>query len=497
MKTKTLSYAVTAALALSAGAANANLLSSYNPATTIDVYISGSSAQDGSLELYIDSICQATTLDIYHQSPTTNQRMMYCNIDGTKVPGLGGQAVLFHKSSGGGSGEGVQPVADQQALQAMLPTSNSGTANDNCGAGSTQTPAGGLPAYTLHNCSVTNTALQVPDAGISDEEPALFGATPTEISHLNIQSQDAVIFGIIVTKNVRDVLQKAQGLVVGDDTETNMPSLQRTAISSMFAGNIYDWGQLLGNTAHPLTDGTYGTPPTGDTSVYISRRVSTSGTEVGAQVYFLNQGCANNIGTMLAGNDAGGNDVTGGGSCGTGGGVTGTVDSGSGTGNVKNCMSAINTANLWGIGIIGVENVPGTAGWRFVKINGFAPTLLNVENGNYDYVMQNSIQWRNAASGNALVGNKLTLMTHIATENGSPTILSAVDGTINQAWGGSHTGYLALTPTYTPTTPALGIPLTDSDVLTKPVMTMTKSPLGAPNNCQPPQILNNIAVNPL
>ena len=463
MKIRNLSYAVAAALSLGAGSAFALPLSQYNAADTLDVYVSGSSAQDGSLELYVDSVCKPGTLDIYRAS---NQRMMFCQIDGSTVSGFPAapafQKVLIHKSSAGGSGEGVQPVADQIALAAMSPSST-------CDAGSSVTPAGGLPTYTAHSCSALVTTNQVPDAGISDEEPALFGASPSQLAKLQITSQDGVIFGIIASQNLRDALQKAQGLTVGADDEANMPNLTRQQIASMFNGGITDWTQVTDASGTPLPSVAGVTPPV-NTSVYITRRVSTSGTQTGTQVYFLNQGCLASVLPALSGND--------GGSCGTN-----TVNEGSGSGNVVSCTNTNYSLNHWSIGLLGVENKAGASDhYRFIKVNGYAPTLLNVAQSKYDFVMENSVQWRNAASGNALSGLKLNLMQAIATQNGSPTILSAVDGSIGQPWGG--TGFMALiTNGYVPT-----LNPTAAQVLANPVMTMTKSPAGSPNNCQPPVI---------
>lgn len=465
MKIRNLSYAVAAALSLGAGSAFALPLSQYNQADTLDVYVSGSSAQDGSLELYVDSICTSGTLDIYHQASPTNQRMMFCSINNTKVAGFpaAGQKVLIHKSSGGGSGEGVQPVADQTQLAAMSPTST-------CDAGTTVTPTGGLPSYIVHNCSTTVTTNQVPDAGISDEEPALFGATAAELSKLTMQSQDGVIFGIIVSQNLRDALQQAQGLTAGADDEANMPNLTRQQIASLFNGGITDWTQLTDASGTPLPSVAGVTAPS-NTSVYITRRVSTSGTQTGTQVYFLNQGCLLSVLPALAGND--------GGSCGTN-----TVNEGSGTSNVKACTNTNYSLGHWSIGLVGVENVAGSSDhFRFIKVNGYAPTLSNVEQSKYDFYMENSVQWRNAASGNALSGLKLNLMQAIANQNGSPTILSEVDKSIAQPWG--NTGYMALiTNGYTP---SAAVP-TAAQLLVNPVLTMTKSPSGTPNNCQPPVI---------
>jgi hypothetical protein len=183
---------------------------------------------------------------------------------------------------------------------------------------------------------------------------------------------------------------------------------------------------------------------------------------------------------MLAGNDSG---VVG----------NGTVNEGSGTSNVISCLNTHDGANRWAVGIFSTENVETSATaavndgnvWRFIKMNGYAPTLLNVANGKWDFFTEQSIQWRNAASGNALSGLKLTLMQDTAVNAGSPNIIRALNNGFQHSFGAA--GVMALiTNGWVPTTPAASNPLTASQVAANPVLTSSRSPTGAPNNCQPP-----------
>ena len=118
MNMNKISAAVTAALAgLVASTAFALPASQYNstPGDTLDVFIGGASAQDNALERLFRNACNVGTLDIFR---TTNQRVMFCTINNAGVPGfpVAGQKVAVHKTSVGGSGNGVQPVANQTNL---------------------------------------------------------------------------------------------------------------------------------------------------------------------------------------------------------------------------------------------------------------------------------------------------------------------------------------------------------------------------------------------
>ncbi len=508
MKIKFLSYAVAAALA--AGAGSAFALPPGSPINLV-VNISGSSAQDGAIEqmflLPATGVCVAGTADVYHFTNDNNHRLTSCTLNNAApVPAaLRGLNVMVRKASNGGSGNGVQPVANGTAVgQASYTEANFTAANCPGAAG------------TIHTCNYTDSQDSVvPDAGLSDEEPALFGATPAQLANLTAQSQAGVIFGIPVTLNLRNALQAAQGLTVGSDLETNMPTLSKTLISGIFSGTITDWSQVLDKNLQPLTSSSLvsgaGVAFPAHTSIYIDRRVDSSGTQHGARVYFLNDPCTPGatqptaVLQFVAPTD--GSDATNGGACNP---SAGTVNAGSGSGDVAACMNVNNTAGNWAIGIEGLDVqpkiatlntvTPGDDGYRFIKINGVSPNLVNVEEGRYDYYMENSIQWRSGpglvnSSAPALSGNALALMQLLANEEASPAVVKAIDSVfkINQdnvTNGGAYTAFMALPTVGTNTPPTITPGSTPTQqmaaVLANPVAAYTKSPTGITNNCQPP-----------
>ncbi|MBI5462532.1 MAG: hypothetical protein HY941_10140 [Gammaproteobacteria bacterium] len=484
MNLNKISAAVTAALTgLVASTAFALPASQYNstPGDTLDVFVGGASAQDNALERLFRNACDVGTLDIFR---TTNQRVLFCRISNAGVAGfpVAGQKVAIHKTSVGGSGNGVQPVANQTNL-AFIDMNAVKAGTITCSAATSvaaETVAGvTFAGYTNNNnCGSVGTRNAVPDAGISDVEPALVGASATEIANLDVSSQNAVVFGIPVTEALRNALQEVQGLTVGAEDEANMPSLTYAQLSSIYNGGIADWSQIVSSNGTDLPSAVTTAPS--DTQVYLCRRVSTSGTQASFEVHMLRQRCVAGVAGMLSGNDGG---VVG----------AGTVNEGSGTGNVISCLNTHDQNNRWAVGLFSTENVEtnAVAGvndgnvWRFIKMNGHAPTLLNVANGKYDFFTEQSIQWRNSTSGNALSGLKLTLMNDIKVNAGSPSIIRALNNGFIHSWGDA--GVMALiTNGHMPTTPVAGTPLTASDVRANPVLTSTRSPQGAPNNCQPP-----------
>ncbi|WP_424194660.1 hypothetical protein ACMYR3_03780 [Ampullimonas aquatilis] len=152
-------------------------------------------------------------------------------------------------------------------------------------------------------------------------------------------------------------------------------------------------------------------------------------------------------------------------------------------------MTSYDTANLGAVGMIstgfvpvdpfnGVQN-PGNNAYRFIKINGSAPTLLNVVEGTYELYAETSFQYRNTISGNLQ-----TIFDLMPRKLGDPTIIDDIDNGIRQYWGRS--GLLALPSNgYSPVI-ASGTTISSADITANPVNTYTKSPNGPPDNCQPP-----------
>lgn len=234
----------------------------------------------------------------------SNQAVFFCRINKTNVaafPPGAGLKVAFYKSSVGGSGSGVGPVARVQALQFMnlaaLPPPNGG-----CSAPVNVPAKPPFPAYVNHtDCPATGAALQnaVPDAGLSDLEPARFRGqftpqlTIAELNRLTTRSANAVVFGVPVTERLRNALQRVQksAACVGKETLACMPSLSFIQVRNLFKGTWTNWNQLSeGGGPLPTRPGV--TPPS-DPRVFVSRRVKTSGTYVANGIKAMTLGLLN------------------------------------------------------------------------------------------------------------------------------------------------------------------------------------------------------------
>ncbi len=442
MKRSHLSIAVAVAATLAAGSAWA-----HGPTVTpdIEIWMSGASAQDKGLGFLFTDLCKAGTLDSYFDNanpakPGKGYRAYFCTIDSTKVPGMTAgtganpaePTVLFHKRSAGGSGMGVAPVADEQAITQMAIN------NGNC----METAAG---SHIWH-CSIANagdTIQKVPDAGISDVEPALFvgpnvpaGSNPvgaSQLARLDSFGAAGLVFGVPVSKNLRDALQAAQGLTVGAEDQANMPSLNKRQITSLFSGNMKRWSEFKVNGTALTAVAGVNVP--GDTRVHLCRRVPGSGTQAQFNAVFMNAPCTAGAPAATANTNFFG-PVT-------------VLNPGSG--DLSACLDAatqdatgtIGAANkYWAIGLQSTEKK--SAGFRFVKIDGVAPTIQNAANGSYEDWVEQSIQWRKAPRNfnDTNAADVLNLLTTIKNNAASPATVAALNTGFTFPWG--QAGFLAL-----------------------------------------------------
>lgn len=463
IKRNKLSIAVAIASAAIAGQAMAL------PANTVpdlEIWMSGASAEDGMIQALFTDLC-ADTPDVYlsnDATPGSSYRAISCTLDSTKVSGLSitNPKVVFHKRSAGGSGMGVAPVADATPITQMVIN------NGNCSA------SGNPNEYLCSTSNPGDTIQHVSDAGISDVEPALFvppnvpsgfsATTPAQINKLQITSQVGLVFGIPVTTALRDALQTAQGLTVGAEDEANMPNLSKNQVAALMTGGVGKWTSFTVNGT-PLTAVAGVTAPA-DTKVHICRRVEGSGTQAQMNANFLRVPCVN--GAFLPKTSS--NPILG-----------PIVTLNSGAGDVDTCLDNDNAANNWSIGLQSLEKnylVNGSypKGYRFVKIDGAAPSLKNAATNQYFDWAENSIQWLKASNGGPS-GDKLVVLSKIATDAGKPSIVTSVNTKFHYSWGDS--GYMSLnTNGWTPSVPFSAA---------NPVATATHV-LGSVNNCRVPQI---------
>jgi hypothetical protein len=317
-----------------------------------------------------------------------------------------------------------------------------------------------LSAYTEFECLNPIPDHVVPDAGISDVEPRFFlnayHLPPEAVDVLTVHNANAFIFGVPVSLRLRNALQGARfprsdacnpanphyadlaainhgSAVKRGETERCMPSLSRAQLAGIFAGTITDWGQIVNSKGYSLATKDSGTGkmssppgvhPPSDDRIYICRRVPTSGTQAAYEMFFLNQRCTSGVRPFV---DSGSN-----------------VFQGSVTGDVKSCLALLDERNVWAVGILTTESVESVKDdrWRFIKMDGVAPTLLNTYNGRWSFFVEQSYQWRNERSEQPLQGPKLALMAQIGLQLGNPAVIRDLNRGFRHAWGSA--GLMAL-----------------------------------------------------
>lgn len=446
----------------------------------IEIFMSGASAQDKGIAALFQDLCVTGTLDVYKDvanpaKPGKAHSAFFCNIDSTKVAGLSttNPKVLFHKRSAGGSAQGVNPVIDEQAIDAMVIN------NGNC----TNTAPG------EYQCTIGAAGDLVPvisDAGVSDVNPEMFVGenTPagsvdvdatTVASKMTVKGAAALVFGVPVTTTLRNALQEAQFGVadacVGSDTEACMPNLTSNQVASIISGSVKSWSDFtVGGT--PLTSIATTTPSS--TDVTVCRRTNGSGTQAQMNAKFLNYPCTAGAQEPAA----------------TGSPFFGpNIILNSGSGDVTLCLNDKNNGtNLsgtnftsqtaWAVGVQSTEkNADLGDDFRFIKIDGYAPTLENAAAGRYSDVVEQTFQWRKSGAL-PLTGDKLTIVDTIASNASAPSILATKLNTkFNHTFG--QAGYLALS-----TNGFTGAIPFDA---TNPVTPYTHAPAGLPlDNCRAP-----------
>jgi hypothetical protein len=512
---KRLAVAVGAALA--SGAAFALPPGDYNPTDTEDVYISGASALQASFNAALARLCIPGTLDKYNAG--SNYEAYFCSVAAGTYAGQTKNKLVLHKSSDKGSGNGVIPLLGTGVAVPFINFANTApTIAAACSATAlvaSVTIAGdtlGVPSYINRTCTSTASLITTvvrPDGGVSDVEPPIFSTQDT--SAITAAAPSAVVFGFIVSTNLYRSLQAAQGkdstttandttvdtTVTGvavpiRDNEANMPSLTRDQIASLFSGVISNWSQLKTPTGANLAS-----LPT-DATVYLARRVPSSGTQKASEIFLFGgtgAGADDNLGFVPPNaypaacnssaipmatspvNPAADAETV----CSASGQA---VFNGSGTGNVRNCVTNHNTGGRWAIGIASTESsFAATNGWRFIKVDGFAPSLLNVVKNNYKN--WTTVSTNKPAYFADLSAPKQGAVDTVLAELGDLTVVRAINNSFRQVWG--QGAYLALPDNgETPTALASLTQANLSNV--NPVHYMSKSLLGSANNCQLPLV---------
>lgn len=496
-------YSVTvAALAASLAASPAWALA---PTATpsITLRIAGSTIQDNNLIDVLNDICKAGTLDLYRDNDAvgkgTYYRAYFCTLDSAKVPGLSlaDPNLLILKRNRNGAITGVLPM-----LEPTKPINFMGISNTVSGAAQcTQATPGAT--YLCSTDRTGDVTKQTPDMGVLDVDPYGFrgpnytptidgttysqGSTAAVTAALTVRNGGGVIQNTPVTKDLRDALQRAQiangtlpgTCTVGDETAACMPSLSKSLLTSLFAGRIGKWSDIKvnqGGVSKALTD--YASTPPDNELVHICRRNKGASTQSAINAYFLNTPCAA-TGTppVEVSNPVLGPVV-----------VTPTQVTAT-----ENCLDDFNDGSnvaglnasgdkVWAISMLTTErNADLSRNYRYIKIDGFAPTVAEVAAGHYSYFSEAAYAWRKVDPKPS--ADQEVILEKITTDATSPAVFGALNALTPQPWApGTEAGYfIAVT--------SQGYPVTHPFDPTQPVTPYTHAPNGATvDNCRNLQV---------
>lgn len=510
MKKLLLGATVTAALL--SGAAHAaitvdsNGIPVINAATTYEIFLSGSSASQPFIESLMTSskipssnrICDSSKLIYqFRDTGTTgkDQNAYLCELN-TANPALKGLAagktnLLLYKRNAGGSAQGVNPVVADAAID-FLKVDNAA----NC----TVATAGVAGAsFTKINCTYTagNPALsnpQKPDFGMSDVDPSQFSGqntpsgfdpvTAADVDKLTVKSAAVLVFGTPVTKKLRNAMQEAQfgknSQCVGSESEGCMPNLSSAQLASIFTGKLSSWKQLTLGTSGNLFDNASAANKPASDRVHVCRRTNGSGTGAQFGIKFLNYPCSS-AGVPMA-SETGALPET----------IASTqVHENSSSGTLSECLSELDSGSntvgtsfnntygvRWAIGVQGTEhNASRSFDYRFIKIDGVAPTLEKVARGKYKDWVELTYQFNKS---HAFDTSEKAIVDELIKQAGNPIVMAATNLAAVHSWGQS--GFMAVPQSFSPQA-------TGGLAKEKPVNPFSHgTPTSDTNNCRAPAV---------
>jgi len=475
------------AISLLAGSQGSFALTPWaNGAADLVVYTSGGAAQDLAIAKVISTTLAASgTVDTFSDiSGTTiggRWQAFYFTGNSALTGGLAGKKIIFVKRSYGAAGYGVVPLFANNGEGIPLEQLNiQGTQL----ADWTADGAGKWKQVIDSSNANKYLAKKISDGGFLGVDPeillqpgtenypeqvneVLTGAPelswPTDINKapdgFTRVSTGGLVYGVAVTLDLYKVLQAAQkrsgalpsSVTIGQYTDVALPNLNRNFLASIFAGKIASWEQvkIVDKTVTPaaaktltnadiLADAGVSAPDLtgGKTPVGVGRR--NKGAAIGAVGYakFLNYpGTAN--ASKPAVNTPPSDDPIAAPLVKSPGGSSATdallIDW-----NARTNTSGLNGNSLkvWGVALNSGDRNPGatadgvTAGkaWRYIKIDGYAPTIENVAAGVYPHWAEGTVLYRTTKSSDTQWADKTTILKTFADSLGSKTVAAAVNG---------------------------------------------------------------------
>jgi hypothetical protein len=502
--------AAAAALVLAATAVNAapnRALANYTTGTA-DVYMAGSSAVDLALVKFVANACNPNTVDVYRSDAgVRTYYLITCETDvaggGFALPS-GATKLAIHKntnSSSDGVGTVLNTATTVNYLQVSDIASTAGCSEvavaSTAGIAAYQqftcgTTVGTAGAGTLVSAATSSAGTLLTHFGFSDSEPLQY-TTATNALQIRSGYPMDLIFGIPVSKNLRDLLQDQQfpgNTFTAADRElvANMPNIASAQINGIFTSKYATWTDALGVTVP------------GNDSIYKVRRSNGSGTTRTFNATFVGEFCTpGTVGTTVATVSL----ATPATECLT----TAAIGAAGGTlqaatsDDMASCISSFGNNGAAAIGHLSTDYQPQAAdGYRFLKVDGYAPTVLNVIDGKYKMWSELSMNYNNGRMATGIAGTSTTpalndagaVFNRFKTASADANYLKEVITSLTQAggWVGGLTGAApnALTGNAgfgLPAGVSLVTPRTDATVLAYPANPLSRVSQGRVNLCVP------------
>ncbi|HAU15391.1 MAG TPA: hypothetical protein DCS92_16860 [Gammaproteobacteria bacterium] len=385
-------------LAVAVAATVASHAYALSPTTTPDAVfqLSGATAADVQVQTYYSTLCDISTQDNYEfDGSGTDASAVFCTVPASAGVFATDRNVLFHKQSGG-SIDGVAPVFNVTPVEAVdLSTCTQISANTGTVAGE-YTCTGTVPAAAM--------------VGISDVEPELFTISDNNEAGVQINlnaprkvnTVNAQTFGVVASPGLRDALQAAQGLSVGSDEVQDMPSMSSDLIANLFSGKVANWSQLR-DAAGLGIDASAGLS---NGAVNICVRTPGSGTQAQFNAYYLGNPCnyrgAGDYGYVGFSTAVDSDGVENNSSVPLIGGLFPApgphIHKNEGSSDMGKCVTNVSADGRWALGVQSLEKVDegrtDRNNFKYLAIDGVAPTLENVQAGLYQNWASMTIQWR-------------------------------------------------------------------------------------------------------
>ena len=409
-------------------------------AADFNFVIAGATAPTKALgDVISTNVCQANTQIVVASAAVNAAWAIECDV----VTTAGSARVGFFKSDGGSS-QGVAKL-DNKTSEGQLSDMDVLTGTDGCVAQSTWADALANQCATASEVTrpsdvgISDVDPRIfvgplADLGVAANIGTAAGEDPANLRNfdnnndLQVSNLGSLMFGIVVTEPFYAAMQASQfefgtnchpdTYLAGVATETSwsaavnaafdaapesasvecMPSLARAEVAAMLSGDIASTTQIAsgnytydGTTYSDLYNYAYGRPWYGAREMNLCLRNQGSGTHAVTMQYFLRANCGA-VDTQPVRHRQCDSDAAGLGDYGRGDSTRASRDCADVVGNegssdLSKCLTAKSDANRWAIGYQSLEKNANLqdngGGYRFVKIDGVAPTLENFLLGDY------------------------------------------------------------------------------------------------------------------